>query len=73
MTEKEFVALLAIEGKQLDIGEAIRDIGGNRETGFIADINQGFFNTVMSGDFKKRRREAVQCLIKKYYKNADNR
>ncbi len=72
MTEKEFVALLAIEGKQLDIAEAVKTVGGVTEKGYMADINEGFFKTVMSGDFKKRRREAVQDLIKKYYKNANN-
>jgi len=34
MTEKEFVALLAIEGKQLDVAEAVQDIGGDRKKGF---------------------------------------
>jgi hypothetical protein len=72
MTEKEFVALLAIEGKQLDIAEAVKTVGDITEKGYMADINEGFFKTVMSGDFKKRRREAVQDLIKKYYKNANN-
>ena len=72
MTEKEYAALFAIEGKQLDVDKAERNIGGVKEAGFMADINEGFFKTVMSGEFKKRRREAVQDLIKKYYKNANN-
>jgi len=73
MTEKEFVALLAIEGRQLDIAEAVKTVGEVTEMGYMGDINEGFFKTVLSGDFKKRRRDAVQDLIKKYYKNADNR
>ena len=73
MTEKEFIALLAIEGKTLDVAEAMQDIGGVRKDGFIADVNQGIFSTLATGDFKTTRRSAVQDLIKKYYNNANNR
>ena len=72
MTEKEFIALLAIEGKTLDVAEAMQDIGGVRKDGFIADVNQGLFSTLATSDFKTTRRSAVQNLIKQYYKHADN-
>ena len=71
MTEKEFRALLAIEGKTLDVAEAIQDIGKDRKKGFIADVNKGMFVTLATSEFKKTRRSAVQDLIKKYYKDAD--
>lgn len=72
MTEKEFRALLAIEGKTLEVAEAVQDIGKDRKKGFIADVNKGWFFTYATSEFKKTRRSAVQDLIKKYYKDADH-
>lgn len=73
MTEKEFVALLAIEGKQLEVGEGLRQVGTVAEEGFYAEVTQGIWGIYAESGFYKRRRDAVQNLIKKYYNRANNR
>jgi hypothetical protein len=73
MTEKEFVALLAIEGKQLEVGKGRKQIGDDIQEGYYADVVQGIFGVYAEGSFHKRRRDAVQNVIKKYYNRANNR
>lgn len=72
MTEKEFVALLAIEGKQLEVGKGERRVGDFREEGFYAEVVQGIWGIYAESGFYKRRRDAIQNLIKKYYNRANN-
>ena len=73
MTEKEFVALLAIEGKQLEVGQGRKQVGEDVQEGYYADVVQGIFGIYAEGKFYKRRRDAVQNVIKKYYNRANNR
>lgn len=73
MTEEEFVALLAIEGKQLEVGQGRKQVGEDIQEGYYADVVQGIFGVYAEGSFYKRRRDAVQNVIKKYYNRANNR
>jgi hypothetical protein len=72
MTEEEFVALLAIEGKQLEVGQGRKQVGEDIQEGYYADVVQGIFGVYAEGSFHKRRRDAVQNVIKKYYNRANN-
>lgn len=72
MTEKEFIALLAIEGKTLDVGKATWRLGDEVKEGYVAEVNRKLIDFYASSDFKIRRRDAVQDVIKKYYNRADN-
>jgi hypothetical protein len=72
MTEQEFVALLAIEGKQLEVGQGRKQVGEDIQEGYYADVVQGIFGVYAEGSFHKRRRDAVQNVIKKYYNRANN-